>query len=69
MSIAENDKRELLIHELLEYFKNEGFRILSAKNEFGYHLPSAVPNDGYGDQQNKTPDRSEERRVGKECRL
>ena len=56
MSIAENDKRELLIHELLEYFEKEGFRILSAKNEIGYQLPSAVPNDGYGDQQNKTPD-------------
>ena len=52
----ENDKRELLVHELLEYFKKEGFRILAAKNVSGYHVPSAVPNDGYGDQEDKAPD-------------
>ena len=56
MSTGDNNDRGKLIHELVEYFKKEGFRILSAKNEIEYHPPSALPNDGYGDQENKPPD-------------
>lgn len=45
-----------LIKELLELFKKEQFEILGARNIRGYRHPSPIKNDGYGDQENKSPD-------------
>lgn len=50
------EKHAALIEELLEIFSERGFRILGVDG-IGEH-PSTRPlhNDGYGDQENKTPD-------------
>ncbi len=45
-----------LIKELVEYFRREGYDIISAKQSIGFRSPAVLPNDGYGDQQSKQPD-------------
>ena len=50
------DKHAALIAELLEIFKERGFRILGADGITGYPVTRPLPNDGYGDQENKAPD-------------
>jgi hypothetical protein len=49
-------KHKSLISELVELFKNEGFTISGADGVEGYYPPSGLHNDGYGDQEDKSPD-------------
>ncbi len=49
------DRHRQLVEELIQVFKREGFRILSADAP-GYPSPAPLPNDGYGDQTPKAPD-------------
>ena len=49
-------EHQLLIDELVEVFRKEGFRILGADGVAGISRVKMLPNDGYGDQQAKTPD-------------
>lgn len=50
-----DDRRQQLVEELVLVFKREGFRILRAALA-DYSPPEPLPNDGYGDQQPKSPD-------------
>ena len=47
---------QLLIEELIEIFRKEGFRILGADGVAGTPRAKSMRNDGYGDQRRKTPD-------------
>ena len=49
-------KRSILLRELVDYFLHEGFKVIAAKELEGYPPPPAFRNDGYGDQQPKSPD-------------
>jgi len=55
-----NQERDLqhlrLTQELLGYFQNEGYDILSTKDSSLYPQPHPLVNDGFGDQEDKTPD-------------
>jgi hypothetical protein len=50
------EKRQQLIGELLEYFDNQEFKTLSVHNSNQYPEPERLHNDGYGDQEDKRPD-------------
>lgn len=55
--MLESDEiRSVLRQELLEYFLNEGFSVISAKESPRHSPPEPVHNDGYGDQRDKSPD-------------
>jgi len=45
-----------LVKELVEIFQQEEFEIVGAVGGFGYAEPLPLPNDGYGDQEDKEPD-------------
>lgn len=50
------EKHAALIEELLDIFKERGFRILEADGIDGHPGVHPLHNDGYGDQENKAPD-------------
>lgn len=54
--IDNEEKREKLTHELLEYFLKENFQAVAARNVGGYKQPQLIHNDGFGDQEDKQPD-------------
>lgn len=54
--ITAEEKRTLLLQELLDYFVELKFHILGARNVSGYREPRIIHNDGFGDQQDKQPD-------------
>lgn len=47
---------QALIAELLNIFLDRGYKILAADGVKGYPPPKPLPNDGYGDQLQKSPD-------------
>jgi len=51
-----DDKHQLLVAELVELFQKEKFSILGADGVAGFPFPQRLPNDGYGDQEPKSPD-------------
>jgi len=57
---ARTDKDEkqhqLLVAELVELFQAKGFTVSGADGVPGYHPPLELRNDGYGDQEDKSPD-------------
>jgi hypothetical protein len=55
---SEQDKAKhlSLVEELVECLTSEGFTISSADGVPGYSPPLELPNDGYGDQEDKAPD-------------
>jgi hypothetical protein len=57
--MAERKDREIhidLIAELVDVFKEQEFEILGVSGGLGYAEPLSLPNDGYGDQEEKEPD-------------
>ncbi len=57
--MAERKDRDIhtdLIAELVEVFKEHEFEILGVSGGMGYAEPLGLPNDGYGDQEEKEPD-------------
>jgi hypothetical protein len=50
------EKHAALIDELLDIFKERGFRILGADGVVDHPGVRPLHNDGYGDQENKAPD-------------
>ena len=51
-----SDKKTILIRELYDYFVTKNFRIISARGIDGVKYPDPLPNDGYGDQEQKRPE-------------
>ena len=49
-------KHQNLVKELVELFLHEGFLVSGADGVSGYTPPPELPNDGYGDQEEKAPD-------------
>lgn len=49
-------EHQLLINELVEVFRKEGFHILGVDGVTGIPPAKRLRNDGYGDQQDKSPD-------------
>jgi hypothetical protein len=49
-------QHQSLVEELVTLFKNEGFEVSGADGVEGYYPPQELRNDGYGDQEDKTPD-------------
>jgi hypothetical protein len=54
--IEKDEKRSRLVRELLEYFNEQKFQTLAARNVEGYPEPDPIHNDGFGDQEDKKPD-------------
>ena len=52
----DSDFHQRLVEELVEILKERGFRILGADNVPGCAPTRPLPNDGFGDQEQKTPD-------------
>lgn len=52
----DSEKHLDLIAELVEVFKKRGFEILGVAGGMGFAEPLDLPNDGYGDQEDKEPD-------------
>ena len=52
----DGEKHDELVAELLEIFKQQDFEILGVSGSLGYPRPTPLFNDGYGDQEDKTPD-------------
>ena len=52
----DSEYHQTLVEELVAIFKGRGYRILGADNVAGIAPPRPLPNDGYGDQEKKTPD-------------
>ena len=50
------EKRQKLVEELHEYFVKEGYEPIAARNIRGLQEPDPIPNDGFGDQEDKQPD-------------
>ena len=50
------EKHRTLVEELVEVFRSEGYSVSSATGVNGYSPPLELPNDGYGDQEEKAPD-------------
>lgn len=50
------DKHNALVEELVEIFRDRGYRIIGADAVSGIAAVRPLPNDGYGDQQPKAPD-------------
>ena len=55
-SEADLAKHQSLVKELVEIFLKEGFRVSGAEGVEGFYPPMELHNDGYGDQEDKTPD-------------
>ncbi len=53
---SDPETHALLVKELVDVFRTRGFRILGADGIPGIGPVTALPNDGYGDQQPKAPD-------------
>lgn len=53
---SDPEKHLALVEELVEIFKERGFRVLEAEGMAGLPRTRRLPNDGYGDQQAKAPD-------------
>lgn len=49
-------KHQSLVHELIEYFRQEGFNVITADGIDGFSPPTELKNEGYGDQEDKVPD-------------
>jgi hypothetical protein len=49
-------KHALLVGELVELFQQERFTIIGAEFSDEFPPPAPLPNDGYGDQEDKAPD-------------
>ena len=49
-------KHNSLVEELVGILRHEGYRIDGAESVEGYYPPADLHNDGYGDQEDKTPD-------------
>lgn len=49
-------KHQDLVGELVDLFQHEGYLVSGAEGIEGYAPPPELPNDGYGDQEDKTPD-------------
>ena len=45
-----------LVGELIDIFREQGFRIIGAEGVTGLPATHPLHNDGYGDQENKAPD-------------
>ncbi len=56
LTILLDEKKNILIQELLEYFIGVGFRIEGVHGNIGYAQPPFLHNDGYGDQKKKMSD-------------
>ena len=50
------EHHQQLVEELLQIFRQSGFRILGADGVPGVPRTKRLHNDGYGDQQDKAPD-------------
>lgn len=50
------EKHHSLIEELVQVFREQGFLVNSADGIDGFSRPLELHNDGYGDQEDKTPD-------------
>ena len=50
------EKHHDLVEELVDIFRERGYRILGADRVTGVPFARPLPNDGYGDQQPKAPD-------------
>jgi hypothetical protein len=53
---SDPEKHLALVEELVEIFREHGFRIIGADGIPGTAPPRPLHNDGYGDQENKAPD-------------
>jgi hypothetical protein len=53
---SDPEKHAALIEELLALFIERGFRILGVDGASNHPIARPLHNDGYGDQENKTPD-------------
>jgi hypothetical protein len=51
-----DEKRTVLVRELLAYFDAQGFEIVGARDVEGHPRPPAIRNSGFGDQEDKRPD-------------
>jgi len=51
-----SEKHHRLVEELVSLFQEQGFHILGADGVAGFPEPDRLPNDGYGDQEPKSPD-------------
>jgi len=49
-------KHQSLIQELIDYFRQEGYNVMTADGIEGYSIPIELQNNGYGDQEDKIPD-------------
>jgi hypothetical protein len=57
MSLRNDPEKHFeLVEELVEIFRDRGYKILAADGVTGLPLARPLPNDGYGDQQAKAPD-------------
>ena len=59
MNVREPDDLNIhqsLVAELVDLFLHEGFLVSGAEGVEGYASPPELPNDGYGDQEDKAPD-------------
>lgn len=54
--ISKEEKHARLVRELLEYFNEQRFQTIAARNIEGYAEPEAIHNEGFGDQEDKRPD-------------
>jgi hypothetical protein len=52
----EEVKHQSLVDELVEIFLRDGFTITEVEGREDFQPPRAFPNDGYGDQEDKSPD-------------
>ena len=50
------EKHQSLVEELVQVFQEQGFLVNSADGVEGFSRPLELHNDGYGDQEDKTPD-------------
>jgi hypothetical protein len=55
-SPEEQEKHQSLVDELLEIFQRDGFTITEAEGRQDFQPPHELPNDGFGDQEDKAPD-------------
>ncbi|MCX7983400.1 MAG: hypothetical protein N3A63_00625 [Bacteroidetes bacterium] len=54
--LKDSKKHQLLVRELIDYFRSLGFHVITADGIDGYSQPPELHNDGYGDQEDKIPD-------------
>lgn len=53
---ADAQKHAALVEELVKLLERGGFTVSGADGVAGYASPIELPNDGYGDQEDKAPD-------------